>query len=60
MKLGNKKKLFIRNVKCSEKENHLNISIPKLLAKRLQLTNNDYPKIYLDETNNLIFEKLEI
>lgn len=60
MKLGNTKKSFIRNVKCSEKENHLNISIPKLLAKRLQLINNDYPKIYLDETNNLIFEKLEI
>jgi hypothetical protein len=63
MKLENTKKSFIRNVKCSEKENHLNISIPKLLAKRLQLTkltNNDYPKIYLDETNNLIFEKLEI
>jgi hypothetical protein len=60
MKLENTKKSFIRNVKCSEKENHLNISIPKQLAKRLQLTNNDYPKIYLDETNNLIFEKLEI
>ncbi len=60
MKLDNTKKSFIRNVKCSEKENHLNVSIPKLLAKRLQLTNNDYPKIYLDETNNLIFEKLEI
>lgn len=60
MKLENTNKSFIRNVKCSEKENHLNISIPKLLAKRLQLTNNDYPKIYLDETNNLIFEKLEI
>ena len=60
MKLENTKKSFIRNVKCSEKENHLNISIPKLLAKRLQLTNTDYPKIYLDETNNLIFEKLEI
>lgn len=60
MKLDNTKKSFIRNVKYSEKENHLNISIPKQLAKRLQLTNNDYPKIYLDETNNLIFEKLEI
>jgi hypothetical protein len=60
MKHENTKKSFIRNVKCSETENHLNISIPKLLAKRLQLTNNDYPKIYLDETNNLIFEKLEI
>ena len=34
--------------------------MPTVLAKRLQLTNNDYPKIYLDETNNLIFEKLEI
>ena len=60
MKLENTKKSFIRNVKYSEKENHLNIPIPKLLAKRLQLINNDYPKIYLDETNNLIFEKLEI
>jgi hypothetical protein len=60
MKLDNTKKSFIRTIKRSENENHLNISIPRLLAERLQLTNKDYPKIYLDETNNLIFEKLEI
>jgi hypothetical protein len=60
MKLENTKKSFIRTVKCGKNENHLNISIPRLLAERLQLTNKDYPKIYLDETNNLIFEKLEI
>jgi hypothetical protein len=60
MKLENTKKSFIRTIKCSENENHFNISIPRLLAERLQLTNKDYPKIYLDETNNLIFEKLEI
>ena len=60
MKLENTKKSFIRNVKYSKKENNLDIPIPKLLAKRLQLTNNDYPKIYLDEINNLIFEKLKI
>ncbi len=60
MKLENTKKSFIRNVKYSKKENHLNIPIPKLLAKRLQLINNDYHKIYLDDTNNLIFEKLKI
>ena len=59
MKLENTKKSFIRTVKCDKNENHLNISI-RVLAKRLQLTNNDYQKIYLDETNNLIFEKLEI
>ena len=60
MKLENTKKSFIRTVKRGKNENHLNISIPRLLPERLQLTNNDYPKIYLDETNNLIFEKLEI
>ncbi len=60
MKLENTKKSFIRTIKRNEIENHLNISIPRLLAERLQLTNKDYPKIYLDETNNLIFEKLEI
>jgi hypothetical protein len=60
MKLENTKKSFIRSVKCNKNQNHLNILIPKLLAERLQLTNNDYRKIYLDETNNLIFEKLEI
>jgi hypothetical protein len=60
MKLENTKKSFIRTIKRSKNENHLNISIPTVLAKRFQLTNNDYPKIYLDETNNLIFEKLEI
>ena len=59
MKLENTKKSFIRTVKYDINENHLNISIPGvLLAERLQLTNKDYPKIYLDETNNLIFEKL--
>ena len=60
MKLENTKKSFIRTIKRNEIENHLNISIPRLLAERLQLTNKDYPKLYLDDTNNLIFEKLEI
>jgi hypothetical protein len=59
MKLENTKKSFIRSVKPGTKENHLNISIPILLDERLQLTNNDYPKIYFDEINNLVFEKLE-
>jgi hypothetical protein len=60
MKLENTKKSFIRTIKRSEIENQFNISIPRLLAERLQLTNKDYPKLYLDDTNNLIFEKLEI
>ena len=60
MKLENTKKSFIRTVKCDKNENHLNILIPRVLAERLQRTNKDYQKIYLDETNNLIFEKLEI
>ena len=58
MKLENTKKSFIRNVNLVKNENHLNISTPRLLAERLQLTNNDYSKIYLDETNNLVFERL--
>ena len=60
MKLENTKKSFIRTLKCDKNENHLNILIPRVLAERLQLTKKDYQKIYLDETNNLIFEKLEI
>jgi hypothetical protein len=60
MKLENTEKSFIRSVKLVKNENHLNISTPRLLAQRLQLTNNDYLKIYLDDTNNLVFEKLEI
>ena len=60
MKLENTKKSFIRNVKHGKNENHLNILIPKLLAERLLLTHNDYQKIYLDEANNLVFEKLEV
>jgi hypothetical protein len=58
MKLENTKKPFIRSVKLVKNENHLNISTPRLLDERLQLTNNDYSKIYLDETNNLVFERL--
>lgn len=58
MKLENTKKSFIRSIKLVKNENHLNISTPRLLAGRLQLTNNDYSKIYLDETNNLVFERL--
>jgi hypothetical protein len=60
MKLENTKKSFIKTVRYDNNENHVNIPIPRLLAEGLQRTNNDYPKIYLDETNNLIFEKLEI
>jgi hypothetical protein len=59
MKLENIKKPFIRTVKRGKNKNYLNISIHRVLPERLQLINNDYPKIYLDETNNLIFEKLE-
>ena len=58
MKLENTKKPFIRNVKRDKNENHLSILISRLLDERLQLTNNDYSKIYLDETNNLVFERL--
>jgi len=58
MKLENTKKSFIRSIKLDKNENHLNISTPRLLAERLQLSNNDYSKIYLDETNNLVFERL--
>ena len=57
MKLENAKKSFIRSVKRGKNENHLNISTLTLLAEGLQLNNNDYLKIYLDETNNLVFEK---
>jgi hypothetical protein len=60
MKLENAKKSFIRNITCGKNENYLKISISRPLAERLQLTHNDYLKIYLDETNNLIFEKLEV
>ena len=58
MKLENTKKSFIRTVKFVKNENHLNISISRLLDERLQLNGNDYLKIYLDETNNLVFERL--
>ena len=58
MKLENTKKSFIRTVKLVKNENHLNISTPRLLDERLRLNGNDYPKIYLDETNNLVFERL--
>ena len=58
MKLENTKKSFIRSLELVKNENHLNISISRLLDERLQLNGNDYPKIYLDETNNLVFERL--
>ena len=58
MKLENTKKSFTRTVKLVKNENHLNISTPRLLAERLQITNTGYSKIYLDETNNLVFERL--
>jgi hypothetical protein len=58
MKLENTKKSFIGSIKLDKNENHLNISTPRLLAERLQLSNNDYSKIYIDETNNLVFERL--
>ena len=57
MKLENTKKSFIRTVKRYKNENHLNISTTRLQTERLELNNNDYLKIYLDETNNLVFEK---
>ena len=58
MKLENTRKPFIKSLKNGKKDNHLNISIPSWLSKRLQLTSHDYTKIYVDDTNNLVFEKL--
>jgi len=60
MKLENTKKSFIKSVKRDKDENHMNISTPRLLAERFQITNTGYSKIYLDETNNLVFERLEV
>jgi hypothetical protein len=39
-------------------KNPLNIPISRLLAVTSQLTKNNYSKIYLDETNNLVFKRL--
>ncbi|HEU5461139.1 MAG TPA: hypothetical protein VFU79_02590 [Nitrososphaeraceae archaeon] len=38
MELKNTKKSFIKTVKSSKNENHLNISILRILAERIQLT----------------------
>lgn len=56
---GKYKKTCIKSLKHGKKDNHLNISIP-WLSKRLQLIYHDYTKIYGDDTNNLVFEKLWI
>ena len=53
-------KPYIKSLKHGKKDNHLNISIPSWLSKRLQLISHDYTKIYGDDTNNLVFEKLWI
>lgn len=58
MKLENTKKPFIRIIKLGKNKNHSNISMPSWLSKRLQLTSHNYTKIYVDDTNNLVFEKL--
>lgn len=60
MKLENAKKSFIRSVRHDKNENYLNISISRPLAGRLPLTQDNYLKIYLDNTNNLVFEKLKV
>lgn len=58
MKFENTKKAFIRNGKHDKSKNPLNIPISRLLAVTSQLTKNNYSKIYLDETNNLVFKRL--
>jgi hypothetical protein len=58
MKLENTKKPYIKSLKRDKKDNQLNISMPSWLSKRLQLTSYDYTRIYVDDTNNLVFEKL--
>ena len=58
VKLENTKKPYIKSLKRDKKDNQLKISMPAWLSKRQQLTSSDYTKIYVDDTNNLIFEKL--
>jgi hypothetical protein len=58
MKIENTKKSSIKSLKNGKNKNHSNISITSLLVRSLKLTSNEYTKIYVDETNNLLFEKL--
>jgi hypothetical protein len=58
MKIENTKKPSIKSLKNGKNKNHSNISITSLLVRSLKLTSNEYTKIYVDETNNLLFEKL--
>ena len=60
MKIENTKKSSIKSLKNgkNKNKNHSNISISSLLVRSLKLTSNEYTKIYVDETNNLLFEKL--
>jgi hypothetical protein len=60
MKIENTKKSSIKSLKNgkNKNKNHSNISISSLLVRSLKLTSNEYIKIYVDETNNLLFEKL--
>ena len=60
MKIENTKKSSIKSLKNGKNKhkNHSNISISSLLVRSLKLTSNEYTKIYVDETNNLLFEKL--
>ena len=60
MKIENTKKSSIKSLKNgkNKNKNHSNISISSLLVRSLKLTSNESTKIYVDETNNLLFEKL--
>ena len=60
MKIENTKKSSIKSLKNgkNKNKNHSNISISSLLVRSLKLTSNEYTKIYVDETNTLLFEKL--
>ena len=55
----NSKKYYIRSINAGKKQNYLTVNIPIQITKKLDISRNDYVKIY-EQENKIILEKIDL
>ena len=55
----NSKKYYIRSVNAGKKQNYLTVNLPIQITKKLDISRNDYVKMY-EQENKMITEKVDL
>ena len=55
-----KKDKYVRVVTRTKANQYMSVAIPTKLSKQLNLDHKSYMSVYIDQKNNLVFQKLEV